>query len=166
MTPDALFDYLERKAIESQVIPHDPGNGKVAFFAIDNPYDLEEFENAVRNTLTFPAMLAEQNDGLLNDQTSNNYTNTLRSGFMILDKRRDNESIRNVRSRCFQIGFDLLTAIRKDQPNKIIIGKRVIFNINLAYIPVGPINTDYYGYQFEIEFIVNFTFHQNGNSNP
>lgn len=158
MTPDALFDYLERKAVESNKIPHDPENGKVAFFAIDNPYDFEEFDNAIRNTLIFPAMLAEQNDGLLNDNTSNNYTNTLRSSFMILDKRSDSERIRNVRSRCFQIGLDLLTSIRLDQPMGIITGKRVHFKINLAYVPVGPINTDYFGYQFEIEFIVNFSF--------
>ncbi len=158
MTPDALIDYLERKAVESNMIPHDPDNGKVAFFAIDNPYDLEEFETAIRNTLTFPAMLAEQNDGLLNNNASNNYTNTLRSSFMILDKIRDSEKIRNVRSRCFQIGLDILTAIRKDQPNGIVPGKRVSFNINLAYLPIGPIVSEYYGYQFEIEFIVNFNF--------
>lgn len=158
MTPDTLFEYLERKASENDSIPHDPEIGKVAFFAIDNPYDLEEFENAVRNTLTFPAMLAEQNNGLLTDNTSNNYTNNLRSSFMILDKRRDSEKIRNVRSRCFQIGLDILAAIRKDQPGNIFPGKRINFKINLAYIPIGPINTEYYGYQFEIEFIVNFNF--------
>ena len=77
---------------------------------------------------------------------------------MILDKIRDSEKIRNVRSRCFQIGLDILTAIRKDQPNGITPGKRVIFNINLAYLPIGPIVSEYYGYQFEIEFIVNFNF--------
>lgn len=158
MTPDALIDYLERIAVESNMIPHDPDNGKVAFFAIDNPYDLEEFETAIRNTLTFPAMLAEQNDGLLNNNASNNYTNTLRSSFMILDKIRDSEKIRNVRSRCFQIGLDILTAIRKDQPKGIVPGKHVTFNINLAYLPIGPIVSEYYGYQFEIEFIVNFNF--------
>lgn len=158
MAPDLLFDYLEQKAIESQVIPHDPGNGKVAFFAIDNPYDLEEFENAVRNTLSFPAMLAEQNEGILSDNASNNYTNTMRSSFMILDRRRDGNKIRNVRSRCYQIGMDILTSIRKDQPKGIVSGELVNFNINLAYLPIGPVYMEYYGYQFEIEFITRFKF--------
>lgn len=157
MTPDSLFEYLERKAKENEQIPHDPDNGKVAFFAIDNPYDLEEFDNAIRNTLDFPAMLAEQNDGILTDNASANYTNTLRSSFMILDRRGENEKIRSVRSRCYQIGFDLITSMRKESPNKNN-SKSVYFNINLAYVPVGPINTEYYGYQFEIEFITRFTF--------
>lgn len=153
MKPIDLEKYLERKAMECPDILHDPEHGESAFYIIDDPYDLEEFDNALRNFAKFPAMLTEQNDGILSDNHSNNYTNSLRTTFIILDKVHGEERTKDVKNRCFDIGLRMLTAIRKDQPKNVIPGKSVNVQINGGYLPVGPFSNMYYGYQFELELI-------------
>lgn len=152
MKPSDLITYMEKKAKDNVSLAHLSTPKKNTFVVIDDPYDLEEFDNAIRNTLSFPAMLLEQNDGFLSDNGSANYTNTLRTSFMIIDRKKNDDKARDVRNRCYDIGFSILSSIRKDQPNKIITGKRVNMVINSAYIPVGPMEGQYYGYQFEVEF--------------
>lgn len=149
---------MEEKAKENGSLAHLSTQKKCAFVVIDDPYDLDEFDNALRNTLTFPAMLLEQNDGLLSGNASSNYTNTLRTSFMIIDRRKDKEAIRDVRNRCYDIGWSILTQIRKDQPKNILANKNVRMEINSAYIPIGPMEAKYYGYQFEVEFIAPISF--------
>lgn len=158
MEPIDLSGYMELKARENVDIKHDPDNGNCRFYVIDDPYDLDEFDNAIRSMATFPAMLMEQNDGYISDNDSANYTNTLRSSFMIIDRRRDGEPIRTVKNRCYKIGFAVLVQMRKDQPKGIIEGKRVNFKVNSAYVPVGPMDGQYYGYQFEVEMIANISW--------
>lgn len=155
MEPIDLSIYMESKARENTSIKHDPENGSCRFHVIDEPYDLKEFDNAIRSTATFPAMLMEQNDGYISDNDSANYTNTMRSSFMIIDRRRDSEKIKDVRNRCYKIGVEILVQMRKDQPKNIVAGKRVNFKVNSAYVPLGPMDGQYYGYQFEVELIAN-----------
>lgn len=160
MTIDQFFEYLESKAIQSPDIPHDPENKKVAFHSIDDPFDLAEFDNAIRNTAAFPAMLAEQGEGSIDDNESVNYTNTIEGAFLIVDERKGKEPIRTVRSRCFSIGKAILEQIRKDRNSReIIAGRFIDFRINgVQYSSVGPMYTKYYGYVFTIRFVCPFSF--------
>jgi len=163
MTPDHFFDYLEAKAKQHPDIPHNPEQKKVAFYAVDDPYDLSEFDNALRNFSAFPAMIAEQNEGELNDNQSANYTDTIEGAFMIVDERRNREAIRAVRNRCWEIGKAILVQMRKDaRPDGsggIMPGRLVHFRIDgVGYAPVGPMATKYYGYVFSFRFACPFSF--------
>src|SRR5690606_21355346 len=157
MKPSDLITYMETKAKENTSLAH-LVDGKSAFSVIDDPYDLDEFDNSLRNMAKFPTMLLEQNDGFISSNESASYTNTLRTNFMIIDKRGSNESIRDVRSRCYDIGFAILVQIRKDQPKGIIEGVRINMVLNSAYVPIGPMDGKYYGYQFELEFTAPISF--------
>lgn len=157
MKPSDLITYMEKKAKENISLAH-LVDGKSAFSVIDDPYDLDEFDNSLRNMAKFPAMLLEQNDGFISGNASASYTNTLRTNFMIIDKRGSNESIRDVRSRCYDIGFEILVQIRKDQPKSITDGKRINMVLNSAYVPIGPMDGKCYGYQFDLEFTAPISF--------
>ncbi|HWK58742.1 MAG TPA: hypothetical protein VNQ80_15470 [Parapedobacter sp.] len=160
MTIADFFDFLEAKAVQHADIPHDPANKKVAFYGLDDPYDLEEFDQALRNFAAFPAMLAELNEGELDDNDSANYTDTMMGGFMIVDKRRGKEPTRDVRHRCREIGKAIITQIRKDSRAGVVKpGEIVHMRINnVSYTPVGPLASQYYGYLFTFRFICPFSF--------
>lgn len=159
MELDLILQYLEHKVATSGSFTHDLTDNKKAFYVIDDPYNLSEFDEAIRSMTTFPAMLVEQLQGQLDDNDSANYTDTIQIGMIIIDKRAK-ETIRTVRNRCFHIGKSILTDIRKDVPQlNIIPDKYVTMRIdNIPYTPVGPIADGYYGYIFQFEFIVPFTF--------
>lgn len=156
MDPNEIIDYLEKKA--EQFLGHQIGGSRCQFFVIDNPYDLGEFEDALRNTVRVPAMLVEGEDGVISGNQSANNTDTLNFSFMILDKRKGRESIRDVRNRCKAWGVQVITQIRKERISGIVANKVVTFELNCPYSPVGPINVDYFGYHFSIQFIVPITF--------
>lgn len=161
MTLDELFDYLEEKAVQSPDIPHDPANKKLAFHAVDDPYDLEEFDKALRNFAVFPAMLAEHIDGELDDNNSANYTEDWNVGFMIVDRRNGKEAIRDVRARCMRIGRAIIVQMRKDgRPGRgSNPGVQRFFRIErVGFTPVGPMMTHYWGYLFTFRFICPFSF--------
>lgn len=160
MTIDDFFDYLEAKAVQHPDIPHDPDNKKVAFYGLDDPYDLDEFDNALRNFAAFPAMLAELNEGELDDNNAANYTDTMEGGFMIVDKRQGKEPTRAVRHRCREIGKAIVVQMRRDaRAGTVKPGQLVHFRIEgVSYTPVGPLATQYYGYLFNFRFICPFSF--------
>lgn len=158
MNPKVILDYLEQKVSEHDLIHHDPGNGKKAYCVIDDPYDFSEFDDALRNCSSFPAVLAELVNGHLDDNDSANYTNSVVASIMVLDRPRNGESTRDAKSRCFDIGIAILQSIRKDVPHGIVAGKRMNFRINSNYQPVGPLDSKYWGYQFELSFMGSFSF--------
>lgn len=160
MTIDDFFGYLEAKAVQHPDIPHDPENKKIAFHAIDDPYDLDEFDTSLRNFAAFPAMLAELSEGELDDNDSTNYTDTMNGGFMIVDKRRGKEPLRAVMHRCREIGKTIIIQMRRDaRAGTVKPGELVHFRIvGVPYTPVGPMANDYYGYLFTFRFICPFSF--------
>lgn len=157
-----FFGYLEQKAVQHADIPHDPANGKVAFHAIDDPYDLESFDNALRNSAAFPAMLAEHHEGMLDDSESANYVDTWDGGFMIIDKRIGKEPVHAVRDRCMKIGKAIIIQMRKDGRPPVgdppADGIRLMGVKQIGYTPVGPMLTQYWGYLFTFRFICPFSF--------
>ena len=158
MTSEDVFAYLERIAKAQPEIAHD--EGKRAFYVIEDGYDTDEFDKALRNFASFPAMLTEDVSGVLDDNQSANYTDTFGVMFMIVDKREGNEPVRAVRNRCKEIGKRIVYQIRKDRNSRNVVpDKFVSFDIaGVNYQPVGPMHTKYYGYQFLVEFIVPFSF--------
>jgi len=156
MDPNEIIEYLEKKA--AQVLGHEIGGKRCQFFVIDNPYDLGEFEMALRNSVRVPAMLVEDGDGHISGNQSANNTDTMNYTYLIVDKRIGRESIRDVRNRCKAWGVQVMTQIRKDRFKNIVPGKVVSFELDCNYSPLGPMNVDYYGYQFQIQFIVPITF--------
>lgn len=164
MTLADLEIYLESKAIQNPSINHIEANGKKFFYVIDDPYELSEFDNALRSELkSFPAMILEFGEGMLDDNNANNYTDTMRGSFMIVDKydnKKGTERPRQIRTRCLEIAKQILIQIRKDRTSQTIEpGKHINFRIdNVPYTPVGPMAIQYYGYMVSFEFICPFTF--------
>lgn len=153
-----IIDYLERKAAAHSLIAHDLDAKRGSFYVLDDPYDLDEFDQAIRNFAKFPAMLVEEPDGELSGNASANNTDRMNFSIMIVDERAGKEKVREVRNRCRQIGLDIVTTIRKDRMTNIVPGKIVHYQLEVRYNPVGPMHIKYYGYQFHISFIIPFTF--------
>lgn len=160
MTQEQFIDYIESKAVERPEIDHDPENDKKAFHVIDDPYDLSEFDNALRNFATFPAMILEMGDGVLNDNGASSYNDSINSSFMIVDKREGDEPVRLTRSRCLEIAKKILYQIRKDcNSHSIVPGKYIHFRIDgIPYTPVGPMYNNHYGYMVSFTFTCPFSF--------
>lgn len=162
MTIGKLEIYLESKASAHPAIQHKV-DGKKAFFVIDDPYNLEDFDNALRNFSSFPAMILEFGEGMLDDNNSGNYTDTIRGSFMIVDKydkHSGTERPRQIRARCLEVAKEILIQIRKDRNSQSIDpGKYIDFRIdNVPYVAVGPMSIQYYGYMVSFQFICPFTF--------
>ncbi|GGH28210.1 hypothetical protein FAZ19_19645 [Sphingobacterium alkalisoli] len=153
-----IIDYLERKAQEHPLILHNPEDKRGSFYVLDDPYDLDEFDQALRNFAKFPAMLVDEPDGELSGNDSANNTDTMNFTIMIVDERNGRERVRDVRNRCRQIGLDIVTTIRKNRMTGIVPGKIVHYRLEVNYSPIGPLNVKYYGYQFQISFVIPFTF--------
>jgi len=155
MSPDIITDYMERKATESPDILHVKDSASdQAFFVIDDPYDLNEFDSALRSIVKSPAMLFELADGVIDDQTNASYLNTVHCSFMVIDKKGDFEKVRECRNRCYAIGKEIIKAVLKDQREQLIIPDKMIqVPLRTNYSPVGPMDVRWYGYQFTLEFV-------------
>lgn len=156
MNPNLIIDYLEQRAVE--FLGHEIDGERCSFFVIDNPYDMGEFDKALRNIVQVPAMLVDGPEGFVSGNSSANNTDSQSYVFMVIDKRDDSERVRDVRFRCRELGLSILTKIRKDRQINIVPGKIVHFEMNSSYSPVGPISVKYYGYSFAVEFIIPITF--------
>lgn len=154
-----FLNYLTAKAQQCG-IDHDPEHSKKAVHVIDDPYDLGEFDAALRNFASFPAMLLEEGNGLLNDNTSASYIDTKDFSFMIVDKRDGKELARAVRARCLVIAQKILIKIREDRTKRLIVpGKFIEMRLDdCPYVPIGPMDTKYYGYMISLRFICPFSF--------
>lgn len=156
MSPKDVTEYIEKKVISLSEFPHSPNQGRSSFFVIANPYDFDEFDNALRKIAAFPAVLCELVNGRISDNDSANHTNSIAISFMVLDKSKSAESHIELQSRCYELGLKLLNQIRKDGRAGVIEGKSVTVDMNSNYQPVGPLDSQYWGYQFDLTFTVSF----------
>ena len=158
MDNNVLFAYLERVVRMQPEISADVN--KKVFYVIEDSYDTDEMDNALRNFASFPAVLTEDYSGEISDNESANYTDTIGLSFIVVDQRNGREAVRDIRDRCKSIGKQIVIQIRKDRnTTNVVPGKFVNFDIReVMYQPVGPMLTKYYGYQFTIEFIAPFSF--------
>ena len=157
MNHSDIFDYFERLATENPSILHESGK-RERFYVIDDGYDLDELDNALRNTLCFPALLVDEPDGRLSGNESANNTDTMNFNIMIVDSKQGTERVRDVRNRCKEIGMQIVTKIRKNRFTGIVPGKLVTYELESTYSPIGPLLLEYYGYQFTLSFTIPLTF--------
>lgn len=152
MGPKDIIEYVRRKVTEMEGFSPKVNATDDSFFVIANPYDFEEFDNALRNTATFPAVLCELVNGRLEDNMAGTMTNSITISFMVVDMESDSDSRMDVQTRCYEWGIKLLKAIRKDGRNGIILNKSVVVEMNSSYQPVGPLDSQYWGCQFDLSF--------------
>ncbi|MFD2741971.1 MULTISPECIES: hypothetical protein [Sphingobacterium] len=157
MNHSDIFDYFERLATEHPLISHEAGK-RVSFYVIDDGYDFDELDNALRNLLRTPALLVDEPDGRLSGNESANNTDTMNFNIMIVDSKKGKERVRDVRNRCKQIGLDLVMTTRKKRFTGIVPNKLVTYELESTYSPIGPLLLGYYGYQFTISFTIPITF--------
>lgn len=158
MTPKDLINYFESKIVTIADIQHRPNEGRIAFFEVSDPYDFDEFDSALRNCASFPAVLCEVVNGQISDNASANYTNSISISFMVMDAKNGAESLLDVRSRCYEIGLKILKSIKEDDRMGIIKDKSIFVEMNSNYQPVGPMATEYWGYQFDLSFVSSIGF--------
>lgn len=156
MSPKDVIQYIENKVISLPDVGHLPDEGKKAFFVIDDPYDFQEFDNALRNSASFPAVLCELVNGRLDENNAGSYTNSISVSFMVVDKEMNGERRIDMLSRTFDIGVKLLNEIRKDGRTGVVPGKSITVEMNSNYQPVGPLNSQFWGYQFDLSFTASF----------
>ena len=142
------INYFQNLAIADADLQHFL-SGKSSFFVVDDAFDLEEIDEAVRNKLKFPAMLLDIPDGALGLSNSNNKTDTITGIFMFLLNTKSNLDKRTARATAKNIGKRLLKKIHEDSRASLKTANWFAFDYNdVKYQPVGPICEAAYGMQF------------------
>jgi hypothetical protein len=156
---EEYISYFENLAIDSREINHTL-EGKETFFCIDNPDNMQEFDNALRNCVGSPAFLLVADHGEFNDNNSVNHTQEINGQFYIVAKKTDELSIRQARALCLPIALNFLARMKKDaREKKIIPGKLITFRIdNIPYQKVSEMNVVWYGYTVWFTFTCPFGF--------
>jgi hypothetical protein len=156
---EQIVNYFEALAISSKAINHTADGGK-SFFYIDEPDNLDEFDQALRSSATSPAMLLIADEGEFDDNNTANHTQEISGQFYILAKTNDDFTKRNARAMCLPIVLDFLARMIVDaRKNKLIPSKAITFRISkVPYKTVGPIDLTWYGYAVWFSFICPFGF--------
>lgn len=151
------IEYFEALATKNTTLAH--CKEQRSFFCINNPYETNEFDNALRSSAASTVLLLDAPAGYLSDNGTANFTQTTKFDFLLVGKA-SKENIRSVRAHCFQLGLDILARISTDAAAKTIIAGRNIYFMNesIQYDVVGPINLSYYGYSFSFNFCCPFSF--------
>lgn len=158
MDEELLRAYFEELASKHKLIGHQAGV-KDAFFYVENPYGLSEIDNALRNTLSFPALILDTPDGLVSDNTTKSYTDTINVSFAVVTRADDPISIRSARALCKSIGMSVVARVVTDARNKLLIAdKHIPVRFESDYSPIGPMIDAVYGYQFALQIICPFGF--------
>ncbi|KAA8483766.1 hypothetical protein BDE36_1767 [Arcticibacter tournemirensis] len=159
MSEAQYISYFENLAKQSIAIGHDPDQGRYSFFYIEDPYNMEEIDLAIRNRLTLPALLLETSDGELDKNATTNYTDTIKCVFSVIGKANTTEELRQSRDQCKRIGIEILARMSHDSSrNAIVPGKNVYFRIEeVEYSPIS-VDTLFFGYQFSFRFVCPFGF--------
>ena len=163
MTEADLKQYFDKLATQSVDIKHDPAAKKKSFFYIDNPFDLQAIENALRNTIQVPALLLDVPEIKPDSNGSTNYTVSMDCTFSIVTKAKGTDAIEAARTQCYQIGMKFLSTMHADsRKGTMIPGKRAYFRINedqcnVGLSPIGPMAIDFYGWLFSFRIVCPFS---------
>lgn len=156
--------YFQQLAILNKLIAST--DEEEAFFFVQDPYDLDAFDTAIRSAGKTPALLLENYSADTTSAGSRNYFKQHNGRFTILHKADagDKASIQEAQRICEQVADQLLIRMREDllQGGKIVISQQetsptVFFEIDkVKFDFVGPISADYYGvtvgFPFKIQF--------------
>ena len=146
ITEQSLRSYFENLAAKHTVLTHSEENP--SFFYIDNPYELNAIDEALRNMSQEICALVDTPDRVLNDNASGNYVEAINLQFTILKKQSDSTLLLQTRDAVLPIISDFLVKVRQDNHTGNIFGsataKMKIVNVKIE--PVGPMNLEWYGY--------------------
>lgn len=142
----AYKNYFENLATKHIGIQHTEASK--AFFYIDNPFDLNAMDAALRNITKKTCLLLDVPVRLMDDNRSNNYVEDLECQFSILTLESDKTKLIQARDLVLPIVEDFLVKIRQDQSAGLLLGlQQSRMNIrNVRIEPIGPINISWYGY--------------------
>ena len=162
MIEDAYISYFESLASNHAKLAHGASNR--SFFLINNPHELTEFDNAIKNNPCQRVLLLDMPTGYLTDNGCGNYTQHSKIDFMVVGKA--SAEIQQVRADCFAIGMDLIAQIRFDQRKRCIVDEKQVYlqEESIQYDIIGPLNTSHYGYLFSFHFCAPFAWQVNSDS--
>ncbi len=131
-------------------------NHLVAFYYINDRYNMDAFDNAVKSVGQTPALLLEQYDYETGDTGTRNYRKTLQGQFNILVKtiKGNQASIESAHSFGEQIADMVIARMWNDfsgggtitNPDDNTVSGTIFFNRAKAKVQaIGPVNADYYG---------------------
>lgn len=158
MIDAAYITYFEKLASLHPALQHAPEKKHKAFFLIQNPFDLAEMDNAVRNNNCARVLLLDVPTGYMSDNGSANYTQHTKIDFFLLGKA-SSETVQPIRQDCFKIGLGLIQKLRADGLSKKISTRAVYLDEeSIQYEPVGPIQASHYGYLFRLSLCCSFNW--------
>lgn len=158
MMDAAYIAYFEQLARQHPSLLHQPTEKRKSFFLIQNPLDLTEMDNAVRNNECARVLLLDIPTGYISDNTSANYTQHSKLDFFVLGKVSGGNN-QWVSQDCFSIGIELIGQLRCDSMRQKIVKKPVYLQEEMIqYEPVGPIHVAHFGYSFSLQLCTSFSW--------
>ncbi len=158
MTEDFLEEYFESVATKVKDIGHTPES--TAFYRISSKYDLDEFDNAVRNMQKDCCMLLEFGSGNLGE--SDSPKDSIKIGIHILNKTTEAfEDIRSARAAAKATLVKIIALMRKDCQDKFLYSDDSAGPLKLAgiifagagtYDDMDGIDGNWYGKSLYIDF--------------
>lgn len=161
MNEDQFVSYFENLAIQSKEINHMAGGVK-SFFYIEDGYNLDEFDNALRKAVQSPTVMLVADDGMFNDNASASYNQEMDGQLLFIGKLGGGRTIRSIRAMCLPIALNFLAKMKYDAHKKQILPNPkdlVHFRIDrVPYEKIGPLSLEWYGYSVSFKFICPFGF--------
>lgn len=156
---EQIIAYFESLAVNSRELNH-TDQGRESFFYVEDGYDLETFDEALRSAVQSPTMLLVADSGEFADNDSENHTQEIEGQFYILGQKSDDKSIRTIRAECLIIALNILARMKYDaRKQQIVPGSIVNFRIDkVPYSKVGPMFIEWYGYEVSFSFICPFGY--------
>jgi hypothetical protein len=158
MNEDQYISYFTSLAKSHAKLRHGI-DGMFSFAYIEDEFNMQEFDNALKNMKSSTCMLLVSEDGEFDDAGSENYNDLIEGSLFILGRVSDNaDNIRRARAKCKPIIMQMLKKMRKDsRANNIVAGKKIHFRLEgLKYNHVGPMNNEWYGYMVTFRFVCPF----------
>jgi hypothetical protein len=159
ITEDQYIGYFEKLARAHRQLQHEV-DGKECFFEVEDPDELNSFDDALRNLTSKTVMLIVAGEGELNDNNSENHVQIVDCQLYILQKETIGISPADIRSNCIEILRGILGRTKREAlRNQMIPGKLITFRINNVPLrKVGPMNLNWYGYTALISFSCPFGY--------
>lgn len=159
ITEDQLVAYYEKLAKSHHLIAHQV-DGKKAFFEINEVFDLNNFDEALRTATGTTVMLITASESQLDDNNSESHNEELECEIYLLQRKKTGVSEKDIRTACKQILKEVLGRTKRDSRSQSIVpGERI--NFRISQIPVqkvGPMKLEWYGYQAVLRFTCPFGY--------
>lgn len=154
MTESQYIAYFKNLATQHKLINHDDDINR-AFFYIENPDELNEFDEGLRTMSSDIAMLLTATMGEFDDAQSENHTDEINAQVYIVMRKKTDVNIREINQQCKEILLSVLARTKSDYRNNF----QTRFSISkIPYQKVGAMADEWYGYTSLISFICPFGY--------